>query len=101
MFGTMFGATCSGYLSQFGPQSGLRTLVIAKYTMGWWPSKLCVLLNLVIELGYGVIDSLVAGLILSAVNGKGMTVIVGIIVCSLISWVVATFGIRWFHQFER
>ncbi|KAF2497400.1 hypothetical protein BU16DRAFT_457658 [Lophium mytilinum] len=100
MFGTIFGAMCSGYLSSFGPQSGLRTLIIAKYTMGWWPSKLCVLLNLVIELGYGVIDCLVGGLILSAVNGHGMSVITGIVVCALISWVVATFGIRWFHKFE-
>ncbi|MBE7181420.1 MAG: hypothetical protein INR71_09475 [Terriglobus roseus] len=68
--------------------------------MGWWPSKLCVLLNIVIELGYGVVDCLVAGLILSAVNGGGMTVVVGIIITALISWLVATFGIRWFNQFE-
>lgn len=80
--------------------SGLRTLNVAKYTMGWWPSKICVLLNIVIELGYGVVDCLVAGLILSAVNGGGMTVVVGIIITAIITWVVATFGIRWFHTFE-
>jgi purine-cytosine permease-like protein len=88
-------------MSTFGPASGLRTLIVAKYTMGWWPSKICVLLNLVIELGYGVVDVLVAGLILSAVNGGGMTVIVGIIVSALITWIVATFGIKWFHMLER
>lgn len=75
--------------------------MIARYTMGWWPSKLCVLLNIVIELGYGLVDCLVAGLILSAVSGYKMTVIVGIIICALITWVVATFGIKWFHTFER
>ena len=69
--------------------------------MGYWPSKLCVLLNMVIEIGYGLVDCLVAGLILSAVNGHGMTVIVGIIVSAIITWVVATFGIKWFHTFER
>jgi purine-cytosine permease-like protein len=68
--------------------------------MGWWPSKLCVLLNIVIELGYGVVDCLVAGLILSAVNGGGMTVVVGIIITAIITWLVSTFGIRWFHNFE-
>jgi len=47
------------------------------------------------------VDSLVTGLILSSVNGKGMTVIVGIIVGSIITWLVVTFGIRWFHHFER
>ena len=92
MFGTIFGSICTGYISTFGPMSGLRTLSVAKYTMGWWPSKLCVVLNLVIELGYGLIDCLVGGLILSAVNGGGMSVIVGIVIVAIITWVVATFG---------
>lgn len=68
--------------------------------MGWWPSKLCVVLNLVIELGYGLIDCLVGGLLLSAVNGGGMSVIVGIVIVALITWLVVTFGITWFHKFE-
>lgn len=101
MFGTIFGSCCTGYIAGFGPQSGLRTLIIARYTMGWWPAKLCVLLNLVIELGYGLVDCLVAGFILSAVSGFRMTVIVGIIISAIITWLVATFGIKWFHTFER
>ncbi|KAI1105606.1 FAD/NAD(P)-binding domain-containing protein [Jackrogersella minutella] len=101
LFGTIFGAICTGYISSFGPVSGLRTLVIARFTMGYWPSKLCVLLNLVIELGYGLVDCLVAGLILSAVNGAGLTVIVGIVITAIITWIVATFGIKWFHTFEK
>jgi purine-cytosine permease-like protein len=94
MFGTVFGSVCTGYISTFGPRSGLRTLNVAKYTMGWWPSKLCVILNLAIEIGYGLIDCLVGGLLLSAVNGGGMSVIVGIIIVALITWVVVTFGIK-------
>lgn len=53
--------------------------------MGWWPSKLCVILNWTIEIGYGLVDTLVAGLILSAVNGNGMSVIVGIVISALIT----------------
>ncbi|KAF2000358.1 hypothetical protein P154DRAFT_598772 [Amniculicola lignicola CBS 123094] len=100
VFGTIFGSLFTAYIATFGPRSGLRTLSFAKYAMGWWPSKLCVLLNLVIELGYGLIDCLVGGLLLSAVNGGGMSVIVGIVIVALITWVVATFGIHWFHKFE-
>ncbi|CAK7208877.1 Vitamin B6 transporter [Sporothrix curviconia] len=101
LFGTIFGAACTGYISGFGPVSGLRTLVVARYSMGYWPSKLCVLLNLVIEIGYGVVDCLVAGLVLSAVSDYRMTVIVGIVISAIITWVIATFGIKWFHTFER
>lgn len=53
--------------------------------MGWWPSKLCVILNWTIEIGYGLVDTLVAGLILSAVNGNGMSVVVGIVISALIT----------------
>ncbi|KAF2679168.1 hypothetical protein K458DRAFT_490828 [Lentithecium fluviatile CBS 122367] len=101
MFGTIFGSLCTGYISTFGPKSGLRTLNVAKYTMGWYPSKLCVISNLVIEVGYGLIDCIVGGLLLSAVNGGGMSVVVGIVIVAIITWVVATFGITWFHRFEQ
>jgi purine-cytosine permease-like protein len=70
--------------------------------MGWWPTKLCVLLNLVILLGYAMIDAVVAGQMLSAVSPDGsLTVVVGIIIVSIIALVVTTFGIRVFHYYER
>ena len=70
--------------------------------MGWWPTKLCVLLNLVILLGYSMIDAVVAGQMLSAVSPDGsLTVVVGIIIVAIITWVVTTFGIRVFHYYER
>jgi purine-cytosine permease-like protein len=36
--------------------------------MGWWPSKIIVLLNIVQMVGYGLIDCVVGGQILSAVS---------------------------------
>jgi purine-cytosine permease-like protein len=45
--------------------------------MGWWPSKIIVLLNLVQMIGYGLIDCVVGGQILSAVSPNGMSVAVG------------------------
>jgi len=76
--------------------------IFARYTMGWWPTKLCVLLNLVILLGYAMIDAVIAGQMLSAVSPDGsLTVVVGIIIVAIITWVVTTFGIRVFHYYER
>jgi len=46
--------------------------------MGWYPGKLIVVLNIVVLLGYSLIDCVVAGQILSAVSPEGsMSVIVG------------------------
>ena len=65
--------------------------------MGWWPVKLCILLNLVVMLGYAMIDAVVAGQILSAVSLNGeLTVVVGIIITAVMTWLVSTFGIEIF-----
>ena len=88
--------------------------------MGWWPSKIVVILNLIQMIGYSLIDCVVGGQILSAVSPHGsMSVAVGklfdgyeghdliingmpgIVIIAIISWVVATFGIRIFHYYER
>ncbi|KIW16056.1 hypothetical protein PV08_06107 [Exophiala spinifera] len=100
-FGSIAGSIPTAYISTFGPMSGNRTLVFARYTMGWWPSKLTVLLNMVIMLGYGLVDCLIAGQLLSAVANGSMTVIVGTIIAAIISLVVALFGIKIFHIYER
>ena len=70
--------------------------------MGWWPNKLVVLLNIIVLLGYAMIDCVVGGQILSAVSPNGsMSVIVGIVIVAIITWVVTTFGISLFHRYER
>ena len=46
--------------------------------MGWWPSKLIVILNIIILLGYNMISCVLTGQILSAVSSNGsMSVVVG------------------------
>ena len=70
--------------------------------MGWWPSKLIVVLNIVVLLGYSLLDCVVGGQILSAVSPNGsMSVVVGIIIVAVITWAVTTFGISVFHYYER
>lgn len=46
--------------------------------MGWWPNKLIVLLNIIVLLGYALIDCVIGGQILAAVSPHGnMSVVVG------------------------
>jgi purine-cytosine permease-like protein len=52
--------------------------VFGRYAMGWWPSKLVVLLNIIQMIGYCLIDCVVGGQILSAVSpNSSMSVAVG------------------------
>ncbi|KAL8764764.1 MAG: hypothetical protein Q9209_007895 [Squamulea sp. 1 TL-2023] len=101
-FGSLIGATGVAYITTFGPISGNRTLIFARYTFGWYPSKLLVILNLIVLLGYSMIDLVIAGQILSAVSvNDSMSIVVGIIVVAIIGWLITTFGISIFHTYQR
>lgn len=69
--------------------------------MGYWPSKIPCFLNIVLMVGYCVIDMIIGGQMLSAVSGSNLSIAVGIIVVGLVSWVVAVFGMALFHHYER
>jgi len=102
VFGSLFGSLPVAYITTWGPISGNRTMIFARYTFGWWPSKLIVVLNLIVLLGYCLIDLVVAGQVLSAVSSHGsLSVVVGIIIVAIITWVVTTFGIKIFHTYMR
>jgi hypothetical protein len=73
--------------------------VLTYDSMGWWPTKLCVILAVVVSLGfplvcdlsalthemlqvilgYGLVDAVTTGLVFSAVSGGSMSTIVGIV----------------------
>jgi len=102
VFGMLVGCLPVAYVAAFGPRSGHRAMVLARYIMGWWPAKLVVVLNLIVLLGYCLIDAVVAGQILAAVSVNGdMSVIVGIVITAVITWSVTTFGYSVFHWYER
>ncbi|KAF1846145.1 uncharacterized protein K460DRAFT_339104 [Cucurbitaria berberidis CBS 394.84] len=101
IFGSFVGCLVIAYIATFGPKSGNRTMIFSRYIMGWWPSKIVVVLNIIVLLGYAMIDCVVAGQILSAVSGGSMSVVVGIIIIAIIAWVITTFGYQIFHYYER
>lgn len=101
VFGQLVGSLPVAYISTFGPRSGNRAMIFARYTMGWWPSKIVVILNIIVLLGYALLDCVIAGQILSAVSTHNMSIVVGIIIVALITWVLTTFGYQIFHYYER
>jgi purine-cytosine permease-like protein len=69
--------------------------------MGYWPSKIPCVLNIILMLGYCTIDAIIGGQVLSAVSGGNMSIAVGIVVVSIVCIVVSVFGMAIFHQYER
>ena len=102
VFGALTGALPVAYIATFGPRSGNRTMILTRYITGWYPSKLIVILTLIIFMGYNLIDAVIGGQILNAVSKNGsLSVVVGIVIVCLITWLVSTFGYSVFHLYER
>ncbi|KAL8668578.1 MAG: hypothetical protein Q9168_006797 [Polycauliona sp. 1 TL-2023] len=99
--GILVGSAATSYMSIWGAQSGNRTMICLRYFMGYWPAKLPCLLNMILMIGYGTIDCIIGGQILSAVSGGSMSIVVGIVIVALISWVIAVFGMAIFQKYER
>ncbi|ORY09827.1 hypothetical protein BCR34DRAFT_602550 [Clohesyomyces aquaticus] len=99
--GVALGAASTAYMSTWGAVSGCRTLVVVRYFMGYWPSKLCVLLNIILMEGYCTVTAIIGGQILSAVSGGSMTIAIGIVVVSIVVVFVAVVGLKFFHVYER
>ncbi len=60
-----------------------------------------VLLNLATITGFAVIDAVVGGQTLAAVNPGSISWTVGIVIVALIALFISFFGIKVLHQFER
>ncbi len=69
--------------------------------MGYWPAKLACILNIILQIGWGIIGCIIAGQMFSAVNGGGLSIAVGCVVSALCIGFIATFGIAIVHTFER
>ncbi|KAL9098001.1 MAG: hypothetical protein Q9163_006247 [Psora crenata] len=102
VFASILGSLPVAYICYWGPISGNRTMIFARYTFGWWPSKLIVTLNIIVLLGYSMIGLVIAGQILSAISANGsLNIVVGIILAAVMCWFISTFGITLVYTYER
>ena len=69
--------------------------------MGYYPSKICSLLQIVLMEGYGTLSCILGGQVLSAVSDGSMTIVVGVVIVAIIVGLFAAFGLKIFSVYER
>jgi purine-cytosine permease-like protein len=72
-----------------------------RFFMGYYPSKIVTLLNIILMEGYATIDCIIGGQVLSAVSSGSMSIAVGIVIVALVEVILAAFGLKVFHIYER
>lgn len=90
-----------GYLATIGPKTGMRQMMQARYSFGYYLVGVPVTLNLATLTGFCIIDSVIGGQTLSAVAGGSLTPTVGIVIIALLGMVVCFCGFRVLHLYER
>jgi NCS1 nucleoside transporter family len=102
LFFTLISTLPVAYLCTWGPKTGMRQLVQARFSFGKYFVSILVLLNLATLTGFCVVDSIIGGQALSAVrNDETISSTVGIVIISLLALIIAFCGFRVLHHYER
>lgn len=101
VFGTLSGACVPAFTATLSPPTGLRQIAVARYSFGIWGAKLCGFLNVVVNLGFGVVNCIIGGQLLKAVSGGSLPLAVGIVIMVILTCAIVFFGFGVIHQFER
>ncbi|KAJ7037886.1 NCS cytosine-purine permease [Mycena alexandri] len=90
-----------GYLSTWGPKLGLRQMVQARYSFGYFGVIAPVLLNLIGMTGFCILDCILGGQTLAAVADGNLSWSIGIVIIAVVSLLVSFCGWKILHWYER
>ncbi|KAJ7090589.1 permease for cytosine/purines, uracil, thiamine, allantoin-domain-containing protein [Mycena crocata] len=90
-----------GYLSTWGPKLGLRQMVQARYSFGYFGVLAPVLLNLIGMTGFCILDCILGGQTLAAVANGNLSWSIGIVIIAVISLLISFCGWKILHWYER
>ncbi|KAJ7485496.1 permease for cytosine/purines, uracil, thiamine, allantoin-domain-containing protein [Mycena latifolia] len=90
-----------GYLSTWGPKLGLRQMVQARYSFGYFGVIAPVLLNLIGMIGFCILDCILGGQTLAAVADGNLSWSIGIVIIAVVSLLISFCGWKILHWYER
>ncbi|KAK1229622.1 hypothetical protein PQX77_007315 [Marasmius sp. AFHP31] len=101
---TFFTLLCSvppAYLTTWGPKLGLRQMVQARYSFGYYGVIILCILNLVGMLGFCILNCILGGQTLASVADGHLSYTVGIVIIAVVSLVVSFCGYDVLNWYER
>ncbi|KAH7117666.1 permease for cytosine/purines, uracil, thiamine, allantoin-domain-containing protein [Dendryphion nanum] len=102
LFFTLISTIPVAYLCTWGPNTGMRQLVQARFAFGKYFISIVILLNLATLTGFCVVNSVIGGMALSAVmDGTTINATVGIVIIALLALMISFCGFKVLHLYER
>lgn len=84
-----------------GPGTGLRQVAISRYSLGYYPSSIIALLNVIEQLGWASVSCITGGLALSAVSDGHLSIALGVVIIACVSLVFSFIGLRGVLLYEK
>ncbi|KAG2172288.1 hypothetical protein INT43_004830 [Umbelopsis isabellina] len=85
----------------FGPRYGMRQMIITRFSFGKYGGIIAALANVLVCLGWSVINSILGAQLLTSVSNGRLPVWAAIILLSFITVIIAMLGYRIVHHYER
>ncbi|KAI1389408.1 putative nucleoside transporter [Hypoxylon trugodes] len=101
VFGTAAGAVVTSWCATMGAPTGLRQVSICRYSLGWYPSKVIAILNVIQQIGWCASGSIAGGQALSAFSDGKVGTQVGVVICSVMSLVFSFLGLKAVYQYVK
>lgn len=97
----ILGAVFPALAARFGPKLGLRTMVVPRYSFGWWPSKVLAFLYLMNMLGWSIVNALSGASVLHDVGSGKLPMAISVLIVGLVAITLGLCGYRVLHTYTR
>ncbi|KAF8639470.1 hypothetical protein AX17_001490 [Amanita inopinata Kibby_2008] len=87
------------YMAVFGPKLGMRSMVQARYSWGYYAVMVPSTLNVISMQGFFIVNCIIGGQTLASVSNK-LDATLGIVIIGVLSLAICSCGYRVVHRFE-
>ncbi|KAH0825946.1 cytosine-purine permease [Lanmaoa asiatica] len=95
------GAIATAFIATLGPQTGLRTMIITRYSSGYLGGAFYSVLNIITQLGFATTAVILGGQTLSSINANALPLVGGIIIIGVCCLIPCFIGYNVVHVYER
>ncbi|KAL4910259.1 permease for cytosine/purines, uracil, thiamine, allantoin-domain-containing protein [Aspergillus multicolor] len=99
--GIIFGAALPAYTATFGPRLGLRQMAVARFSFGFHPTRLIIVIMILSSMAFMLINMVIVGQALSVVSDSTLDLSVGIVIIAVLSYIPTFFGFRVIMVLEK
>ncbi|KAI9568089.1 permease for cytosine/purines, uracil, thiamine, allantoin-domain-containing protein [Boletus coccyginus] len=101
LFFNLIGNILPAYLNTWGPKTGMRQIIVSRYSFGYYGVTIPIILNLIGLCGFNILNCILGGQALSSVSDNNMSWTVGIVLIGVLSMIISFMGYKVLNWYER